>query len=142
MKHLFTRIAVWAISIVAGYVSVITLYPYEDDLRLYTMAVLAGFLYTYVIDLLLFIVVNAIKFSKKEKVPVVGENCKEKIDMPKIKIPNIDYRFSIKVIFASLFLIILYLFALNGRYIKDDFQTYYDTWTQTIIVTSKWKEID
>lgn len=49
---------------------------------------------------------------------------------------------SIKVLFFILALVIAYLFALNGRYIKQDTDEYFDKWTKSIIVTNKYTEID
>lgn len=40
---------------------------------------------------------------------------------------------TIKVLFFAFALIVAYLFALNGRFIKDDEGYYFDKWTQTIV---------
>lgn len=49
---------------------------------------------------------------------------------------------TIKVSFLVFALIIAYLFALNGRYIKQDTDEYFDKWTKTIIMIDRYKTIE
>lgn len=49
---------------------------------------------------------------------------------------------TIKVSFLVLALIIAYLFALNGRYIKASADEYFDKWTKTIIMIDRYKTIE
>lgn len=48
---------------------------------------------------------------------------------------------TIKVLFLILALIVAYLFALNGRYIKEDDEYYFDKWTKTILVIEKYESV-
>lgn len=48
---------------------------------------------------------------------------------------------TIKVSFLILALIVAYLFALNGRYIKEDDEYYFDKWTKTILVIERYETI-
>ncbi len=48
---------------------------------------------------------------------------------------------TIKVLFLVFALIVAYLFALNGRYVKQDADEYFDKWTKTIIVIDRYKTI-
>lgn len=40
---------------------------------------------------------------------------------------------AIKILFLVLALFVVYLFALNGRYIKIDDEYYFDKWTKTML---------
>ncbi len=44
-----------------------------------------------------------------------------------------DISQTIKVLFLILALIVAYLFALNGRFIKIDDEYYFDKWTKTML---------
>lgn len=48
----------------------------------------------------------------------------------------------IKSIIAILMLIILYLFALNGRYSKIEDNIYFDKWKRCIIVVNKTIDVE
>ena len=49
---------------------------------------------------------------------------------------------TIKVLLLVFVLIIAYLFALNGRFIKQDSDVYFDKWTKTILVIDRYKTIE
>lgn len=49
---------------------------------------------------------------------------------------------TIKVLLWAFALIVAYLFALNGRYIKQDRDEYFDKWTKTIITIDKYETIN
>lgn len=49
---------------------------------------------------------------------------------------------TIKVSFLAFALIVAYLFALNGRYIKEDDEYYFDKWTKTIIAIDRYEIIE
>lgn len=49
---------------------------------------------------------------------------------------------TIKVSFLVFALIAAYLFALNGRFIRQDTDEYFDKWTKTILVIDKYKTIE
>ena len=62
---------------------------------------------------------------------------------------NVNNRFAripisqtIKVLLLTFALIVAYLFALNGRYIKQCRDEYVDKWTKTIITIDKYETID
>lgn len=48
----------------------------------------------------------------------------------------------IKSIFAILVLVIMYLFALNGRYSKIEDNVYFDKWQRCIIEVCKTKVVE
>lgn len=49
---------------------------------------------------------------------------------------------NLKILFCICALIIAYLFALNGRYTKEDDEYYFDKWTKTILVIGNYKEVE
>ncbi len=48
----------------------------------------------------------------------------------------------IKVLFFMFALIVAYLFALNGRYIKIEDDKFFDKWTKTLIIIDRYEEIE
>lgn len=46
-----------------------------------------------------------------------------------------------KIVLLIILLVIGYLFALNGRYIKVDDEYYFDKWTKTILEIQKYEEV-
>lgn len=48
---------------------------------------------------------------------------------------------TIKVLFLVFALILAYLFALNGRYVKEDDEYYFDKWTKTILVIENYEVV-
>lgn len=49
---------------------------------------------------------------------------------------------NLKILFCICTLIIAYLFALNGRYVKEDDEYYFDKWTKTILVIENYKAVE
>lgn len=48
----------------------------------------------------------------------------------------------LKILFCICALILAYLFALNGRYTKEDDEYYFDKWTKTILVIENYKAVE
>ncbi len=48
----------------------------------------------------------------------------------------------LKIFICICALILAYLFALNGRYTKEDDEYYFDKWTKTILVIEKYKAVE
>lgn len=49
---------------------------------------------------------------------------------------------TIKVLFFAVALIIAFLFALNGRYMKVDDEYYFDKWTKTILEIKRYEIVE
>lgn len=52
-----------------------------------------------------------------------------------------DKHYILKILFFALALVLAYLFALNGRYIKVDYEVYFDKWTRQMIIIDREKII-
>lgn len=49
---------------------------------------------------------------------------------------------AIKILLCICALVLAYLFALNGRYVKEDDEYYFDKWTKTILIIENYKEVE
>lgn len=49
---------------------------------------------------------------------------------------------AIKILLCICALVLAYLFALNGRYIKEDSEYYFDKWTKKILVIENYETVE
>ena len=47
----------------------------------------------------------------------------------------------LKILFCIAALVLAYLFALNGRYVREDDELYFDKWTKTILVIGNYQDV-
>jgi hypothetical protein len=58
------------------------------------------------------------------------------------RLTHIQISQTIKVLFFAVALIIAFLFALNGRYMKVDNEYYFDKWTKTMLEIKRYEIVE